>query len=293
MTELEAERQTYDQEIENLARARRELARIDSDKVFEKARDALAAADEQAETTEQLRQQDQAAGQAVSLAEAQAENIRDRWTRRLALIQMSTDREKASKDAEAKLLALEAETQSLLSRRNEAEAALLKAVEDRNVAEGRVALSQSLARVKVLDEEIAELDRRLRELDTLVAERAAAQHRLSGIKIDKRSFDELQDLESAMREARAALGAIATRVRFSPLAGQRVTKNEDEIPVGESVEVTEATRFSLEGFGRVDVEPGASELAARRARFEAAKEALSKRARCRRRDGSCSSAKPS
>ena len=207
--ELEAERQTYDQEIENLARARRELTRIDSDKVIEKARDALAAADEQAETTEQLRKQDQAAGQAVSLAEAQAENIRGRWTRRLALIQMSTDREKASKDAEAKLLALEAETQSLLSRRNEAEVALLKAVEGRNVAEGRVALSQSSARIKVLDEEIAELDRRLRELDRLVAERTAAEHRLRGIKIDKRSFDELQDLESAMREARAALGAIA------------------------------------------------------------------------------------
>lgn len=274
-SELGTERQTYDQEIENLARTRRELARIDSDEVIEKTRDALAAADEQAETTEQLRQQDQAASQALSLAEAQAENIRDRWTRRLALIQMSTDREKASKDAEAKLLALEAETQSLLSRRDEAEAALLKAVEARDVAEERVALSQSSARVKVLDEEIAQLDRRLRELDALVAERTAAQHRLSGIKIDKRSFAELQNLESAMREARAAFGASATRVRFSPLAGQRVTKSEDEIPAEESVEVTEATRFVLEGFGRVDIEPGAAELTARRARFEAAKRALS------------------
>ena len=119
---------------------------------------------------------------------------------------------------------------------------LLKAVEARDVAEERVALSQSSARVKVLDEEIAELNRRLRELDALVADRTAAQHRLSGIKIDKRSFDELQNLESAMREARAAFGAIATRVRFSPLAGQRVTKSDDEIPAGESVEVTEATR---------------------------------------------------
>ncbi len=115
VTELQAERQTYDQEIENLARARRELALIDSDKVLEKACDALAAADEQAETTEQLRRQDQAAGQALSLAEAQAENIRGRWTRRLALIQMATDREKASNDAEASLWALDAETQSLLS----------------------------------------------------------------------------------------------------------------------------------------------------------------------------------
>ena len=41
VTELQAERQTYDQEIENLARARRELARINSDEVIEKAREAL------------------------------------------------------------------------------------------------------------------------------------------------------------------------------------------------------------------------------------------------------------
>jgi uncharacterized protein YhaN len=79
-----------------------------------------------------------------------------------------------------------------------------------------------------------------------------------------------------MREARAELGAIATRIRFSPLGGQRVTKNEEEMPVGESVEITEATRFTLEGFGRVDIEPGASELAGRRVRFDVAKAALSK-----------------
>jgi AAA domain len=274
--ELEAERQTYDQEIENLARARRDLARIDTDQVLEKARDALARADEQAETIEQLRRRDQAADQAVLLAEAQAENARERWTRRLALIETSMDREKASKDSEAKLLALEAETQRIVSRRNEAEAALLQAVEDRNIAEGRLALSQNWARVKSLGEEIAELNRQLQKLDALVAERTAAQHRLAEIKIDQRSFQQLQDLESAMREARAELGAIATRIRFSPLGGQRVTKNEEEMPVGESVEITEATRFTLEGFGRVDIEPGASELAGRRIRFDRAKTALSK-----------------
>jgi hypothetical protein len=74
---LEAELHTYDQEIENLERARRELARIDTDKVLDKAREALARADEQAETIEQLRQHDQAADQAVLLAEAQAENARE------------------------------------------------------------------------------------------------------------------------------------------------------------------------------------------------------------------------
>jgi hypothetical protein len=276
VTGLEAELHTYDQEIENLERARRELARIDTDKVLDKAREALARADEKAETIEQLRQHDQAADQAVLLAEAQAENARERWTQRLALIETSTDREKASKDAEVKLLALETETQRIVSRRNAAEVALLQAAEDRNIAEGRVALSQNRARVKTLGEEIAGLDRQRQELDALVAERTAAQHRLGKIKIDQRSFQQLQDLESAMREARAELGAIATRIRFSPSSAQGVRQNDKAIDVGESIEVTEATRFTLEGFGRVDIEPGASELAGRRVRFDVAKAALSK-----------------
>jgi hypothetical protein len=276
VTGLEAELHTYDQEIENLERARRELARIDTDKVLDKAREALARADEQAETIEQLRQHDQAADQAVLLAEAQAENARERWTQRLALIETSTDREKASKDAEVELLALETETQRIVSRRNAAEVALLQAVEDRNIAEGRVALSQNRARVKTLGEEIAGLDRQRQELDALVAERTVAQRRLGKIKIDQRSFQQLQDLESAMREARAELGAIATRIRFSPSSAQGVRQNDKAIDVGESIEVTEATRFTLEGFGRVDIEPGASELAGRRVRFDVAKAALSK-----------------
>jgi AAA domain len=276
VTGLEAELHTYDQEIENLERARRELARIDTDKVLDKAREALARADEQAETIEQLRRHDQAADQAVLLAEAQAENARERWAQRLALIETSSDREKASKDTEVKLLALETETQRIVSRRNAAEVALRQAVEDRNIAEGRVALSQSWARIKTLGEEIAGLDRQRQELDALVAERTAAQHCLGKIKIDQRSFQQLQDLESAMREARAELGAIATRIRFSPSSAQGVRQNDKAIEVGESIEVTEATRFTLEGFGKVDIEPGSSELAGRRVRFDVAKAALSK-----------------
>ena len=89
-------------------------------------------------------------------------------------------------------------------------------------------------------------------------------------------FEGLQSLEGAIREARATLGAVATRVRFVPSGSQTVRKDDQEVPAGEAVQVTAATRFTLEGFGALDIEPGASELADRRARLKEAEGALDK-----------------
>lgn len=276
VVELEAERRTYDQEIDDLARVRRELARIDADQALESARQNLAAAQAQAKSIEQLRQQDDVAGQAVVLAAAQAENAGERWKHRQALIQASRDREEEWKNANATAAELEKETETLASRLNAAEVLLSAAVETTHSAEERVALSQGWTRATALDAEIAELDRRFIEVNELVAERTAAQDCLTSITIDQRAFEQIRRLESAMREAQAALGAVATRVRFSPSAAQQVSKNEEEIPAEESVEVTQATRFTLEGFGAVYVDPGASELRSRRARVSEAETALAR-----------------
>jgi uncharacterized protein YhaN len=274
--ELEAERRAYDQEIDDLARARRELARIDTDRVIEEAREALATSEERVKSIEQLRQQDNAAAQAVALAEAQAENARDRCLQREALIDTLSDREEAFKAAQGTGIELEKVTENLLSQLNAARGTLAIAIEAKRAVEERVVLSQSWARAKALDEEIAELDRRLTEVEKLVGERTAARDRLVGIKIDKPAFERIQRLESKMREAQAALGAVATRVRFSPSGAQEVRKNDEEIRVGESIDVTEPAGFTLEGFGGVDIDPGASELAGRRLRFAEAKDGLSK-----------------
>ena len=137
-------------------------------------------------------------------------------------------------------------------------------------------LSQTRARTEALDKEIAELTRRLIEVDKLATQQKAAQESLAVSKIDQRAFERLQSLEGAVREARAALGAVATRVRFTPIARQVVRKDGEEVAVGNVVDVTEATRFALDGFGTVDVEPGAVDLADRQSRLKVAESALSK-----------------
>ena len=274
--ELATERRAYDQEIDELAQVRRELARIETDRVLEKAQEALTKAHEEAKAIEGLRQQDEAAAQSVALAQAQLDNVSDRWKRRQALIEAVAHRERAVKLAQAELAQLETETQDVAGRLEAARAVLVNATEKRSAAEARVALSRTRARIEALDKEIAEFQRRLAEVDKLAAQRTAAQELLADIKIDKRAFEGLQSVEGAIREARAALGAVATRVRFVPSGSQAVRKDDQEVPAGEAVEVTAATRFTLEGFGALDIEPGASELADRRARLKEAEGALDK-----------------
>jgi DNA repair exonuclease SbcCD ATPase subunit len=276
VTELEGERLEYDEEIDELARVRRELARIETERVLERAQAALTKAQEQAKAIEALRQQEEAATQAVGLAQAQLENASDRWKRRQSLIDAVARHQRAVELAQAALAKLEAETQNIAGRVEAAKAVLMTATEKSGAAEARVAVSQTRARIGALDKEIAELDRRLAEVNKLAAQRKAAQERLSASKIDQRAFERLQSLEGAVREARAALGAVATRVCFTPIAQQVVRKDDEEVMAGQDIDVTEATRFALEGFGTVDVEPGASDLVDRQSRLKEVDGALSK-----------------
>ncbi len=273
---LEAERQEYDQEIAELARVRRGVARIETDRDLEKARQTLTEALQQATMIEGLRQQDETASQTVALARAQLENLSDRWMRRQALIAASSNHERAVEAAHTALAKLEAETRGVVGRHQAATADLATAIENRNAAEASVTLSRTRARMEALGKEIAEIDQRLAKMNELGAQRAAAQRCLAGIKIDRTTYERLQGLEGAVREARVAHGAVATRVRFMPSGSQAIRKGDREVPAEETMQVTEATRFALEGFGTVDVEPGASDLADRRSGLKEAEKALAK-----------------
>lgn len=275
VAELEGERRAYDGEIDELTRVRRELADIEVEQVLDKAQAALTKALEQAQAIEEIRRQEEAEIQAVDLAKAQLENARERWTLRQSMIETVERHRRATQDAKTVLASLEAETPDIGKRVDAHRAALEAAVEKSGMAEARVSWSQTKARVGVLDKDIAELARRLVEVDRLAAQRKAAQEYLATSKIDQRTFERLQAFESAVREARAALGAVATRIRFAPSADQTVRRDDGVVP-SDVTEVLEATRFVLEGFGAVEVEPGASDLADRQAGLKTAKQALDK-----------------
>lgn len=276
VTGLELKRLEYDQDTDELARLRRELARIKSDRVLEKTQDELANLEKQAKEIEALRQQDEAAGQAAALAKAELENIRNRRIRRKELIAALAHKESALKSAQATLENLDAATKDVAGQFGTADAALATAAAASHDAEARVIQSETGARLAGLDREIADIEQHLEAADSLSAQRTKAQERLASIKIDKKAFERIESLGNDVRETQAALGAIATRVCFLPSARQVIRKDDEGVLAEEEMEVTEAAHFTLEGFGGVEVAPGASDLAVQRARLKAAEGTLNR-----------------
>jgi hypothetical protein len=177
--------------------------------------------------------------------------------------------------AAAFLAGLDAKTEEVVRAFEEAKTAFGKAVAARSAAEARFALSVTRSQREALEGEIAEFDRRIAEVDRLVAARTAAADRLAEIRIDEPALEVMSRQESTAREARAAVAAAATRLRFFPSHSQSVKKDGTELQAGEAVDVAEPARFALEGFGAVEVEPGGTVLAENREQLKAAQAALS------------------
>ncbi|MBX3303005.1 MAG: AAA family ATPase [Parvibaculum sp.] len=274
--ELEAERAEYDQEIDHLTQVRRDLAQISHDRVLEKAEEALSKAESEARSIELLIQRHEAAEQAVALTKAQLDNAADHSDRRQALIQAVEGRERDLIDKRDAHTRLSDEAGPIADRQQAAEIEMMAKTEARETAETRVVVAQGRSRIESLDKQIAELHRKISEIEKLASQRKADQDRIAQIAIDQRGYEKLQTLESDIRAAKAALGAVATRVRFAPIGGQRVKRNGVELTTGETVQVTDRSHFELDGFGEIDIEPGTSELADRRARLKKAEDALDK-----------------
>src|SRR3546814_20467659 len=86
--------------------------------------------------------------------------------------------------------------------------------EARETAEARVTAAQSRARIEGLDDQIKEIQRKISEIEKLASQHKASPGRIAQIAIDQCGFEQLQGRESDIHEAQAALGAVATPVRF-------------------------------------------------------------------------------
>jgi len=272
LAELEQERAHYDEEIDALARARRELARIERDRVLEAARASLARAEEEARAIEALEREEAQAEQALRLARAERDNAATQWEARKELVASVARHEAAQRAAAEAPAALERESGAIAARLARADAALTEASARRAAAEARVRQAQTAERLGALDRDLERLARSVEQVEALLARRDAARQRAAAIAIDRERFEELQALDAALGRDRAALDAIATRLRFAPSAAQTVTRDGAPVAAGEDVRVTAPSEFRLEGFGTVRVEPGASDLGTRRARLQQAQQ---------------------
>ncbi len=264
---LEQARKAYDKQIDELEKRQRDLARIDSDRAIDEARDRLREAERDALAIEALHRDDREASQAVLLATAKVENADERWQGRQRLVDEVTTRRAVAAEASGRRRALEEQTEAVEARLHTARTTLEAAIEARSRAGERAELARRRARIDALARETEDLAARLTAVDRLEIRRREDRQLLAAIAIDAAAFGRIEALSTAIREQEAALRTIATRLRFRPDAGQAITRDGATVARDETVDVTEATRFTLEGFGVVDVEPGARELDAGRQRL--------------------------
>jgi uncharacterized protein YhaN len=265
----------YEEKTQALARLREESRQSAKDGRLAQAKRALHEAEaradalqaleralKDAETEEKLARAARQAAQAASAARRERIAERDRLTQRHAEFVQARG-EKANALAAAETVraewqkAFDAKKTALEAAQAELEAA------DRALARARAAADLTRLQERLQKAEAAE-----RERDRLRAEGQA-------IGIDEAVVDALRRLNEEAAQARIRLEAIATRVEFVPEGSRRVTR-DDGVPVKTDtpLNLTEPARFTLEGFGKLFIQPGGEDLAALRQAADRSRRAL-------------------
>lgn len=108
------------------------------------------------------------------------------------------------------------------------------------------------------------LERTMAVLAKAEAQQAALidlQRRLAETRIDAEDLDTLRQRHGRINELRIRRDAIATRLRFELVAGARIDIGGEAVTGRGDRLLTEATRVTLPGLGRLDITPGGADLA--------------------------------
>ncbi len=110
--------------------------------------------------------------------------------------------------------------------------------------------------------ELSALERLAADVRATAAEAADQQARADAEAIDETGLAKLETMEAELKETRAALRAVATRLVLRPdRADARMLLGEVPVDTGVPIELTAPAVLALDGFGRVEVMPGGERLA--------------------------------
>jgi DNA repair exonuclease SbcCD ATPase subunit len=272
--ELERERQEYEEEIEQLAILREDLNQLETGRVVEKAHEEVRSSEEQIRAIESLRQKHRAAVQNVELSDAHFRSTRDKYKRRQELINSIENGRQDVLNLQSQHDRLQLDGNEVLQALETAKAQLSICSQQSRMASSRLALSQAKARLVSLNNEIEDLEARLDQVKSLNEQLSSATQRLSQHRLDQNGLDSLVEAERIARETQLKLDATVTRVCFKPISEQRVWKDSELVSPQRDVRISEATLFTLEGFGTVEVTPGESDFQARQKASEKADNAF-------------------
>ncbi len=267
--ELQEERRKFDGDLDELARCRREISRIDSDQELERAEEALKAAGAAAAKSEAVKRLDADADKTLAVAQANNETAAERWKQRAELIGKVEEAERKLESQRRVLAGLMDGAEAVQSQVQAAKTAWDNAAKSLREAKWRAGQAQNKIRENELRRNLKDMDESLSKISQFIEERDEASRILTSSRIDQKSFEALRQAEQSLREKRAALGVVATMVRFHPEAGRGIARARGEdgaeaVAPEMDVLLTDVARFALEGFGEISISPGGADLSERR-----------------------------
>lgn len=251
---LEKKENEYLQEIEDLERVINDLQQLNSVGDLESAQRALKEAEDHHEQIEELQKKSESIGHEIKRAEGELLIVENRWQERQAILDSVTRLEEDIVKVKGKLNEGTQEDVEAISRN--AEKDLEKAAEDKRNAE----LKLKLASLHQLKKELNNLDKEILKVDELNKQLQTAQVERDSAKVNQNSFNNLESISNHISDLQKEISASATHVCFLPIEKQTVASTSGNIEANQRVEVSKKERFTLDGFGEVEIEPAVANL---------------------------------
>ena len=257
---LQSALKAYDERVDDLERVRGRLATYERERILERARDSLRAAEAADRRVAELRDRLRDAQRAAEIARSKRDTADERWKSRAKKID-AAKRARGEADATA---CREAEARRavdplkcLLAEARDAEEEKRRAYGEADAMYG--AAEQDLRRARA-ERELAEMRERRRKAAEAVDAAQAARAKGLAISVDDGGLARLRALEKAAGEARVRLRAVATRLDFAPDGERRVSCADVDVAPGRPLLLTEPATLRLEHFGEITITPGGEDL---------------------------------
>ena len=271
---LDGELSHYDAQVDRLEKLKRTLARYESTRQLDKARDDLQKAQNAAKELDDLEVGIATAKVELKTAESGLELARSERKHRRDDAKKLEVVETEARNAEREFADLDEELRIATAAYEQADRNLKSARSAFATAKSqRLAARRELKRAEITLA-LNELTDKLEQARTIDAGIARDREAIARIRIDEKELKALRKNESELDRQKAALEAVATTLDFSPDGNQSVRIDGKELAAGKPYRITERTSLALEGFGRLDVTPGGEDVRTRRARVEELQDSL-------------------
>lgn len=273
-TQLAAKRREHEARVDRLARLREERRRFIAQDELGRARTRLAELERRLAEVEGLARTADLAAEGVKASAAERSRHAAAWKSRLDLLGEAERQQGAEAALVRRLQEAEQELAVLREVEQETGKAAKAAAQAVLAAEQDCAARRERLTASVLQDELERLRASLAHAEASRTAAAQAKAIVQQQGVTPTALAKLRELVARRDEAVGRLEAAATRIELHPERTAGATLAGSPLDTGQPLHLVERTEIVLEGWGRLVILPGGTELAQRQRALELAETAL-------------------